>query len=406
MDMKLISSTAIAQLGDEFFEEMAETSPLTEVVMDLMRADVLDDAVPVPHGPLNSGELGALELLRDPQYQATVVFRSGLLTVRFTLYVESGMAARLDGVGDYFYRLGEIESLSEVAQKLAVSLAQDAQLQEQERVTAPIELSASAYLALNGWVGAFRNNWLDIGVSPQGAAISQDELIDQLESEETIDVLGEMAMLSAPASLVDAYDTASTLGLSELVRVGLLAVNGGGYVLTDAGNATVGAIAYPAVSMSMLTVRLADSLAATKVIFVSASGRNVVSVTVRNQEPDGWSFLVEPLTEDDLVPAIAAALAPDTGLPTPLHEGMTEWPAPMIDAIVSREDVPAMPALDVGAWFWVDQPTQLRDSDDQVTGQLDPGVWYEVLEQAPGWVLVRNAAGNTGWIPTNAAKTQ
>jgi len=57
-----------------------------------------------------------------------------------------------------------------------------------------------------------------------------------------------------------------------------------------------------------------------------------------------------------------------------------------------------------GRWGYVDEPLALFDSRRTHIGALQPGSWYEVLDEQAGWTNVRLPDRSTGWVDARRLK--
>lgn len=322
----VVTSTAIGSLRAELLDRVTEQSPLTAVVLDLGHARLSDGTVAAPPATVPDWQRQALELLLDPELQATVLFREGLSAVGFTLYVREGMAVRFDAGADSTYRLGAARAIGATAE-LLVDLLGSADSGGGPSVT----LADSGYFALLGWVAAYRKDWLPLGAEPRDAVVTEDDLRGGLESDAIAETLAVMAALGAPSSFAGAFEHAPTAGLHELREAGLLTGSPEGLVLTEAGASLIGPIAFPRLSLSVLTVRLADDAGGTTVVLADTSGR--LAAVLPSAGVDGrWTFELSSVDARRAGELVRDAFTRAAGrLPTPFVDGRTTWPAPLWD---------------------------------------------------------------------------
>jgi hypothetical protein len=78
-------------------------------------------------------------------------------------------------------------------------------------------------------------------------------------------------------------------------------------------------------------------------------------------------------------------------------------PAPSPEATVAHPVV-AEPLY----WFYVDAPQTIVSGDENRTplSTLQPGVWYQALEEAGEWVRAADDRGVEGWIGANVVRRQ
>jgi hypothetical protein len=89
-----------------------------------------------------------------------------------------------------------------------------------------------------------------------------------------------------------------------------------------------------------------------------------------------------------------AEVAPEVAAPAP---------APPAEATVASPVV-SEPLY----WFYVDAPQTIVSGDESRTplSTLQPGVWYQALEEAGEWVRAADDRGVEGWVGANVVRRQ
>jgi hypothetical protein len=187
-----------------------------------------------------------------------------------------------------------------------------------------------------GWVASYRDLWLPAGLAPGDAVLTVDDVREGLVSDSVSEMLAVVASIGAPASFADAYARAVPSGVDDLRSAGLVVDDAGGLVLTEAGRSLLGPLAFPAVSLSLLAIRLADNAGACVVVLSEAESRAASVVTPRIAQ-GAWEFEFASVDSDGIVRAVRDGLAPTSTMPTPLGDASSDWPSPLLDSITRAD---------------------------------------------------------------------